>query len=87
LAEWVDLDGHEGATPKVFPKDLVSKIELWRALNAVSMKKEDDPAIQFEQIIAIENKYKLVNYQIPKEDRITTENCALQKSWSGCSIP
>jgi hypothetical protein len=30
---------------KYFPKDLVSKIELRRALNGVSMKKEDDPAL------------------------------------------
>ena len=41
---------------KNFPKDLVSKIELRRELNAVSMKKEDDPAFLFEQISAIENK-------------------------------
>jgi hypothetical protein len=57
---------------KYFPKDLVSKIELRRALNGVSMKKEDDPALLFEQISAIENKFNTVNYQIPKEDRIAT---------------
>jgi hypothetical protein len=57
---------------KYFPKDLMSKIEWRRALNAVSMKKEDDPAILFEQICAIENKYNTDNYKIPKEDRIAT---------------
>jgi hypothetical protein len=57
---------------KYFPKDLVPKIEIRRALNGVSMKKEDDPALLFEQISAIENKFNTVNYQIPKEDRIAT---------------
>jgi hypothetical protein len=57
---------------KYFPKDLVSKIELRRALNAVSIKEEDDPAILFEQINAIENKYNIINFEIPKEDRIAT---------------
>jgi hypothetical protein len=57
---------------KYFPKDLVPKIEIRRALNCVSMKKEDDPALLFEQISAIENKFNTVNYQIPKEDRIAT---------------
>jgi hypothetical protein len=58
---------------KYFPKDLVSKIELRRALNAVSMKKD----VLFEQISAVENKFNTVNYQIPKEDRIST---ALEKA-------
>jgi hypothetical protein len=57
---------------KYFPKDLVSTIELRRALNAVTMKKEVDPAMLFEQISAIENKFNTVNYRIPKEDRIAT---------------
>jgi hypothetical protein len=35
---------------KYFPKDLVSKIELRRALNGVSMKQEDDPALLFDII-------------------------------------
>jgi hypothetical protein len=48
---------------KYFPKDLVSKNELRRAVNAVSMKKEDDPAILFEQISAIENKFNTVNFR------------------------
>eukprot|EP00591_Stephanopyxis_turris_P000610 CAMPEP_0195508876 /NCGR_PEP_ID=MMETSP0794_2-20130614/1972_1 /TAXON_ID=515487 /ORGANISM="Stephanopyxis turris, Strain CCMP 815" /LENGTH=163 /DNA_ID=CAMNT_0040635957 /DNA_START=67 /DNA_END=558 /DNA_ORIENTATION=+ len=42
---------------KYIPKDLVSKIELRRELNAVSMKKDDDPAVLFVAISGIENKY------------------------------
>jgi hypothetical protein len=57
---------------KYFPKVLVSKIELRRALNGVSMRKEDDPALLFEQTSAIVNKFNTVNCQIPKEDRIAT---------------
>jgi hypothetical protein len=66
------VDGHEGTTQKVFSERSSVQIELRRALNAVSMKKEDDPAILFEPISATENKYDSVNYQIPKEDRIAT---------------
>jgi hypothetical protein len=57
---------------KYFPKDLVSEIELRRALNGVLMKKEDDSALLFEQISAIENKFNTVNYRIHKKDRIAT---------------
>jgi hypothetical protein len=43
-----------------------------RALNAVTMKKAGDPAVLFERISAIENKFNIVSYQIPKEGRIAT---------------
>jgi hypothetical protein len=36
------------------------------------MKKEDYPALLFEQTSAVENKFNMVNCQIPKEDRIAT---------------
>ena len=39
-----------------FLQDLVSKINLRRALNAVIMKKEEDPANLFEAIRGIKNK-------------------------------
>ena len=42
---------------KYFLQYLVSKIELRRALNAVSIKKEEDPENLFEVISGIKNKY------------------------------
>ena len=47
------------------PLDLVSKIELCRALDAVIMKKEEDPANLFKAISDIENKYNMATYQLP----------------------
>jgi hypothetical protein len=72
---------------KYFPKDLVSKIELRRALNAVSLNQADDPPVLLEQISVIENKFNTVNYQIPErklEEREVnlSEVLALQNSVS-----
>ena len=49
-----------------FPKDLVSKIELRRALIKMTMKKDDNPATLFEQISALENRYNTENYKVWK---------------------
>ena len=57
---------------KYVPQNLVSKIELRRALNSVIMKKEEDPANLFEAISGIKNKYNTVIYQLPEEDNIST---------------
>ena len=57
---------------KYVPQDLVSKIELRRALNAISMKKEEDPANLFEAISGIENKYNTSTFQLPEEEKIAT---------------
>eukprot|EP00957_Ditylum_brightwellii_P070761 5377864-Ditylum_brightwellii.AAC.1 len=40
---------------KYAPKDLVSKIELQKELNAVAMQTEEDPKILFEKLAAIQN--------------------------------
>ena len=44
-------------------QDMAYKIELRRSLNAVSMKKEEDPASLFEAIYGINNKYTTASYQ------------------------
>ena len=55
---------------KYVPQDLVSKIELRRALNCVSMKKEEDPVDLFKAISGIKNKYNTSTYQFTEEDNI-----------------
>ena len=57
---------------KYVPQDLVSKIELRRALNAVSTKKEEDLANLFEAISVTENKYNMAKYKLPEEEKIAT---------------
>eukprot|EP00957_Ditylum_brightwellii_P199259 15188930-Ditylum_brightwellii.AAC.1 len=42
---------------KYAPKDLVSKIELRRDLNAITMKKDEDPDRLFEKLSGLENRY------------------------------
>ena len=48
---------------KYVPKYLVSKIDLRRALNAVIMKKEEDPENIFKAISGIDNKCITSTYQ------------------------
>ena len=62
----------ESLFKKYVPQDLVSKIELRRALSAISMKKDEDPEVLFEAISALENKYNTAVYRIPDEEKIAT---------------
>ena len=48
---------------KYVPKYLVSKIDFCRALNAVIMKKEEDPENIFKAISGIDNKCITSTYQ------------------------
>ena len=57
---------------KYVPQDLVSKIELRRALNCVSMKKEEDPVDLFKAISGIKNKYNMARHKFPEEENIAT---------------
>ena len=50
------------------PKDEVSKVELKRDLNNVTMQEDDDPKELFSQLTTIERKYASSSYEIPKED-------------------
>ena len=54
------------------PQDLISKVELRREVNKVSMKKEEDPANLFEALSAIENKYNTAVFQIQSDELIAT---------------
>ena len=49
------------------PDDIVSKIELCRMLNQITMNKKEDPSTLFEQLSKIENQF---NTAIGKEDAI-----------------
>ena len=53
---------------KFNPEDIVTKIEIRRELNAVTMGKEDDPEMMFEAISLLTNKYRSAN--ISEEDQI-----------------
>ena len=50
-------------------------------LNAVSMKQEDDPAVLFEQIAAIENRYNTVTQKLLEEDAIGVVMSAAHKDY------
>ena len=53
---------------KYNPEDIVTKIELRRELNAVTMGRDDDPETMFEAISLLTNKYRSAN--ISEEDQI-----------------
>jgi len=57
---------------KYVPQDLISMVELRKALNSVTMKKTEDPANLFEALSGIENKYNTAAYQIPQTELIAT---------------
>eukprot|EP00957_Ditylum_brightwellii_P159047 12104969-Ditylum_brightwellii.AAC.2 len=57
---------------KYSPKDLISKVKLRRELYVVLMKKDEDPAVLFKKISALENRYNTTSFQIGKEGMIAT---------------
>lgn len=49
---------------KYRPRDLITRVELRQQMNAISMKKDDDPTTLFEQIAAVENQYTALARQL-----------------------
>eukprot|EP00957_Ditylum_brightwellii_P095762 7296407-Ditylum_brightwellii.AAC.1 len=47
---------------KYSPKDLVSKVELWRNLNSIIMKKDEDLDHLFETLLGLENQYNTASF-------------------------
>ena len=47
---------------KYYPQDLLSKVKLRQELNAIKMKKEDNPSVLFKALSRIENKYNTATY-------------------------
>ena len=48
-------------------RDEVSRVELKRCINQVSMKKKYNPKVLFSQLTEIEQKYKTEAYSVPPE--------------------
>eukprot|EP00957_Ditylum_brightwellii_P067807 5146976-Ditylum_brightwellii.AAC.1 len=57
---------------KYAPKDLVSKIEMKHELNAITMKKVENPAYLFKKISELENCYNTSLFCISLDNQITT---------------
>ena len=55
---------------KYQPEDTISRVELRRQLNAVTMKRNEDPATLFEQISGVKNSYNTATQTISKEELI-----------------
>ena len=51
------------------PEDTMTRVELHQVMNKISMKKGQEPAVLFEQISAVENRYNSVE-QVSEEDLI-----------------
>ena len=54
---------------KYILQDLVSKIELRRALNSIIMNREEDPTNLFEVISGIDNTYNTATINLQKKRR------------------
>jgi hypothetical protein len=55
---------------KYSPDDRISRVELRKMLNGVSIKEAEDPNILFEQVSAIQNRYDTDAHQIEEEELI-----------------
>jgi hypothetical protein len=60
----------KGLFKKYQPQDTVTRVELHQMLNKVSMKKDADPAMLFEQLASIENQYNTATNKIMEEDLV-----------------
>jgi hypothetical protein len=60
----------KGLFKKYRPIDMMTLVELLQALGKLSMKQKDDPAVIFEQIGSIENRYMDGMRMIPDEELI-----------------
>jgi gag-polypeptide of LTR copia-type/Zinc knuckle len=52
------------------PVDIISRVELRTRLNHVSMKKDDDPRVLFDQLASIQSAYNDVTRKIDPDDLI-----------------
>jgi hypothetical protein len=48
----------------------MTRVELRQELNKISMKKKQEPAVMFEMISAVENRYNAASIQVSEEDFI-----------------
>jgi hypothetical protein len=55
---------------KFRPQDTISRVELRVMLNGIKMKKNDDPAVLFNQITSIKQMYNSSTKKIDEEDLI-----------------
>jgi hypothetical protein len=55
---------------KYRPEDSISRVEVRQQLNKVSMKKGENPAVIFEQISSIKNKFRSASVTIDNNDLI-----------------
>jgi hypothetical protein len=55
---------------KFKPKDMMTQVELHQELNTIKMKKQQEPAVLFEQISAVEKCYNMVAIKVSKENLI-----------------
>lgn len=66
---------------KYAPQDTISRVELRKMLNNVSMKPKDDPSTLFEQLSAIENRFNTEADQIKDEELIAVVIDAAPKEY------
>jgi hypothetical protein len=66
---------------KYMPDDVITKVELRQMLAKVTMKKDDEPSILFEQLSAIENRFNKPGEQIPDDDLIAAVLTAAPKEY------
>jgi hypothetical protein len=71
--DWPSGKAHlvvEALFKKYKPQDTVTRVEVRQMLNRVSMKRNDDPAVLFESLSKIENKYNTATRKLDEEDLI-----------------
>ena len=62
----------DGLHRRFVPQDFMSQVEMRQALNAVTMKVGENPAILFENLSGIKNCYDTVSVKVTEEELIAT---------------
>ena len=71
----------EGLFRKYRPQDTITKVELRQELNKVTMKKNQNPSVLFEQIASIKNRFQQGKNKIAEEDLIAVVLAAAPEAY------
>jgi hypothetical protein len=61
-----------GLKERYQPVDMVSMVEMRQAINKMTMKKDDEPTILFDQITAISNRFRNTTVAWTDAEKIAT---------------
>ena len=71
--DWQGYEAHKLVSllkEKYAPRDRMATVERTRKLNAIRLKKGENPAKLFEQLKAIDNQFSDLTHKLSEDDKI-----------------